>query len=283
LVGAFGSSWSVALVLWLTGGIASGVRHVVGGFAFMCGPALAALVVRHVYRIDRAALGLGLRLDPASRRWLLAAWAIPLGLVVAATLGSALVPGVRLALPETALVEQVRRHASAAEAAKLTRFPPGVLSALLVLQACVMGPLLNLPMMLSEELGWRGLLWSRWQTLGPWRLSALVGFFWGLWHAPLIAMGHNYPDAPWLGIPMMIAFCMLLTPTLHLVRARGGSVWHACLFHGTINATSTLAALCLTGASSSLLRGIVGLPGFAVLAGAALLSGPRPRASSRSP
>ena len=93
-------------------------------------------------------------------------------------------------------------------------------------------------------------------------------------------MGHNYPDAPWLGIPMMIAFCTLVTPTLHLVRARGGSVWHACIFHGTINATAPVAALCLTGESSSLLRGISGLPGFVVLAGAALLSGRRQQASS---
>ena len=34
----------------------------------------------------------------------------------------------------------------------------------------------------------------------------VMGIVWGLWHAPIIAMGHNYGTdylgAPWLGMPV---------------------------------------------------------------------------------
>jgi hypothetical protein len=263
---AYAFSWSVALALWATGGITTGPRHVVGGLVFMCGPAVAALVVRRAFRLPRRDLGLALSFD----RWVVVAWIVPLVILALAVVASLAAPEVELLTPTAALAEQLRLHASPEAAAELGQFQPGVLSLLLVLQACVMGPLLNTPMMLSEELGWRGLLWSRWQGLGFWPHALATGFVWGLWHAPLIVMGHNYPDAPVLGVPMMIGFCMLLTPVLHHIRERGGSVWHACIFHGTINATATLASLCLLG-GSSLLRGIVGVPGFLVLAAATVV------------
>ncbi len=120
--------------------------------------------------------------------------------------------------------------------------------------------------MLSEELGWRGALWSRWRSLGFRSKHALAtGVVWGVWHAPLIAMGHNYPNDPIAGPFLMTIFCVLLTPVLHLVRERGGTIGHACLFHGTINAGATLGKICIVSPSWIGL-GIVGLPGMVLLA-----------------
>src|SRR5512133_2023507 len=103
VAGAYGFSWSVALALWATGGIPTGWRHVVGGFLFMCGPALSALVVRRWKGKQEGDFPLRLRLD----RWLAVAWAIPLALVLVATFASALVPGVELLSPVAALRHQL--------------------------------------------------------------------------------------------------------------------------------------------------------------------------------
>jgi uncharacterized protein len=278
---AFGWSWLVAVVLFELGGIGSGLRLMVGGFAFMLGPAIAAvLVTRGMPKPDRrAALGFGrVRAD----RWLFLAWFVPAVLVAAATLGAALVPGTTLLAPAAALRAQIAASAGAAQAAKLDRFPPALLSALIVVQAFALGALVNAPFMLSEELGWRGALWSRWQSLGFAKHALATGVVWGLWHAPLVAMGHNYPNDPIAAPFLMTLFCVLLTPTLHLVRERGGTVWHACLFHGTINAGATLGKLCIVSPSWIGL-GIVGVPGMLLLAlasGAVLVVRTRRRPAS---
>jgi len=234
----------------------------VGGFGFMLGPAIGALVaVRSLPRADRrAALGLSFRFDV----WLLAAWLVPAILVAAATVGSALVPGTHLLSPAVALRAQLEASAGPAQAAKLDAIPPGVLSCMIVLQAVITGPLLNAPIMLSEELGWRGLLWSRWRGLGFRQQALATGVSWGLWHAPLIAMGRNYPDNPISGIFLMVLFCVVLTPVMHLIRERG-TIAHACLFHGTINAGATLGKVCIVSTSWMGL-GIVGVPGILLLA-----------------
>ncbi|MBE2248101.1 MAG: CPBP family intramembrane metalloprotease [Myxococcus sp.] len=262
LAASYGFSWAVALAAFLTGGLSTPVRQSGWGFAFMLGPALAALVVSRgvPWRERAASFGLSLRVD----RWLFAAWAAPLLLVLLATLLSGLSTAATLVSPAEGLTRELSRlGAGAAQLAELERLSPVWLSLGLVFQAAVVGALLNTPLMLSEELGWRGLLWARWSRLGFWPNALATGVVWGLWHAPLIAMGHNYPDAPVLGIGLMVGFCVLLTPALHLVRERG-TLLHACLFHGTLNASASLARLCLETEQWPS-RGIVGVAGLGLL------------------
>lgn len=265
---SFAWSWSVAFAAWMTGGLATSVRHVLFGFAFMLGPALAALVVTRGLRGAERNRVLGFR-RPFDR-WLLIAWLLPALLIGLSILGSGWFSGVEIRSPRQGLLEQMAALATAKDLGELQQFPALPLSVLLVFQAVVVGTLLNAPLMLSEELGWRGYLWSRWEPLGFWRNAMATGVVWGFWHAPIILMGHNYPDRPVSGVFLMVVFCTLLAPTLHFVRARGGTVWHACVFHGAINAVATLAALCIE-APSWVGRGILGVPGFLVLATSALI------------
>lgn len=260
---AFGFSWAVGAFLAFTGGFATPGRQVVGGFIFMTGPAIAALVTT---RRDSAAdrrehLGWRLRFD----RWLLVAWLVPIVVLVVASLGAGLFAGTHLTSPAAALAARLTELSGPDEAAKLNQVPGWALSLALVLQTTVLGAAFNTPFMLSEELGWRGVLWARWQDLGFWPQSLATGVVWGVWHAPLILMGYNFPDAPVLGVALMTLFCVLLAPLFQLVRLRGGTIWHACLCHGTINAGARLSELCVSS-EHWYGRGILGVSGFVTLA-----------------
>jgi membrane protease YdiL (CAAX protease family) len=75
---------------------------------------------------------------------------------------------------------------------------------LIILAVAALGPLINLPFALGEEIGWRGFLEPEWSRRRGMQGTWLTGVVWGVWHAPTIAMGHNYPSHPLVGIPMMI-------------------------------------------------------------------------------
>ena len=67
----------------------------------------------------------------------------------------------------------------------------------------------------------------------------LGGVIWGLWHAPLIIMGHNYGlgyrGFPFVGILAMCVFCVVLGTILSYVTIKTGSCVPAIIGHGTIN------------------------------------------------
>jgi membrane protease YdiL (CAAX protease family) len=117
---------------------------------------------------------------------------------------------------------------------------------LMILAVAALGPLINLPFALGEEIGWRGFLepeWSRRRSMqGTW----LTGVVWGLWHAPTIAMGHNYPGHPLVGIPMMIGITSFWNVFLVWCRRRSGSIWAPSLAHAGINALGGTGFLLLT-------------------------------------
>ena len=77
---------------------------------------------------------------------------------------------------------------------------PGGLLFLSIGQVLMAGPTINAIVALGEELGWRGLLMHELKSLGFWRSSFAIGFFWGLWHLPMIVNGYNYPGYPILGL-----------------------------------------------------------------------------------
>jgi uncharacterized protein len=102
-------------------------------------------------------------------------------------------------------------------------------------QSVLLSPFLALLVTFGEEYGWRGYLQGELVKLGRVRGVALVGVIWGLWHAPIIAMGHNYPGYPIAGIFLMTAYCVLLAFVLGYAVLKSGSVWLAAFLHALNN------------------------------------------------
>lgn len=207
-------------------------------------------------------------------RWMGVAAGVGLALSMLSLLASALLPGtvwdwqlealfVRLAstLPPEQL-EEAR--------AKLLALPvhPVILS---IPQAVIAGCTINAVFAFGEEVGWRGWLARELGTLGFWRNSLITGLLWGAWHAPLIMVGHNYPDHPVEGVFLFIGVCVGLAPWHLQVRQAGQTVWAAAMLHGTLNASAGVTALVVGG--SDLVVGVPGVAGLLALlvANAALI------------
>jgi len=56
------------------------------------------------------------------------------------------------------------------------------------------GDTLNALFGFGEEAGWRGYLLHEWKHMQFWKASLFIGLIWGIWHAPLILLGYNYPQ-----------------------------------------------------------------------------------------
>lgn len=262
---SFGLCWgSLPLFYWL-GGQGHSLLALVFSMGYMWIPGLCALGIQLAGREPLAACGL-MRLRP--NRWWLVAWiGPPLVSLVALGLGL-LMPGVSFDGGMQALFNRLAAGLPAGILmpwrALLMRLPvPPLL--ILLLQALLSGATLHTLAALGEELAWRGLLFTELADLPFWRASGLSGLIWGLWHAPLILQGHNYPEHPWLGVGMMLLWCLLLAPLFSWIRLKGGSVLATALLHGSLNASLGLSLALLSG-GSDLLVGLTGLAGMLVLA-----------------
>ncbi len=133
----------------------------------------------------------------------------------------------------------------------------------------------TLPIMLGEELGWRGYLLPKLMPLGGRKAVLLIGVIHGAWHWPLFPMGYNY-GFDRLGLPMVAAALVYLVYVICLstffawVTLRSGSVWPAALAHGTNNNLVTVMVNYMRTAPNTLIGpsplGIVGMLGFVLLA-----------------
>ena len=135
----------------------------------------------------------------------------------------------------------------------------------------LVAPFLNLPLYLGEELGWRGFLTPRLVALCGRPGVLLTGMIWGLWHLPLIMLGHNYGAQPLLGMIIWVPLCMALAVLLTALRNRGGAIWPAALAHGVLNQLATLlTGTLLVGARfTPLVDGAAGIAGLLVFGTAA--------------
>jgi membrane protease YdiL (CAAX protease family) len=264
-------NWSFALLFYVLGGRWGTPAGIAFGAAYMFVPMIVAIgLQKGIYREPvKEPLGISFRIN----RWFLVAWLLP-PVIALATFGvSLLVPGVEYSPQMQGLLERFAPLLKPEQMQQLkeqmARTPVSALW-LALLQGLIAGITVNAVAGFGEELGWRGFLQKEWAFLGFWRSSLLIGLVWGLWHAPLILQGHNYPQHPVIGVLMMTIMCVLLALVFGYIRVKARSVIAAAIVHGTFNATYGLSIVLVRG-GSDLTTGVTGLPGFVVLAAIILI------------
>lgn len=150
--------------------------------------------------------------------------------------------------------------------AAATGMPANVFMIVLTAQTIILGPFLGLLVTFGEEYGWRGYLQPALMGLGKVRGVALVGVIWGIWHWPVIWMGYNYPNHPYLGSLLMVLFSTGLAFLLGYAVLKAKGVWIAAFLHALVNQSfSFFMGFIYTPGDTTYSFGI-GLPGLAVLA-----------------
>ena len=115
---------------------------------------------------------------------------------------------------------------------------------------------------LGEEAGWRGYMMPKLMKLtGRYRALLIGGVIWGLWHAPLTCIGHNfgtdYPGFPFTGILIMCVYCVFVGVILTFVTERSGSVWPAAILHAVNNSCPSILAVYMDPAKSTPTRVLI--------------------------
>lgn len=275
---AFGLTWAITGVgAWAGVRAKAGLAYTLVAGACMLMPALAAIIQQRI--IDKAPwAGLGLHFKRVGWKHLgltaiIGIAIVPLAFAAIALLGD--VAGVevfghvritteQLMIAFEGIMKSSGLDTSGALAGMQRMSAWGVLF-LGLLGAVVAACTVNLPFMLGEELGWRGYLYQATAQWSGIRRVLFTGVLWGVWHAPLILMGHNYPDHPWSGILLMVVFCTLLAFLFDWSRMRVNAIWGPCILHGIINGSAGLFALFAYG-GHSLVASPAGVAGFLSIA-----------------
>ncbi len=159
-----------------------------------------------------------------------------------------------------------------------TVITPAQLQTTMLIQLAVaffLGPLMNVLNCFGEEWGWRGYLLPKMK--GKFKILPMLlinGFIWGIWHAPLTALGHNYgtgyPGYPFTGILAMVIFCIVLGAIFSFVTIRTNSCIPAVFAHGGLNSIAAAGIyFCVDGGNPFIgpsPTGIIGGIGFILVA-----------------
>jgi membrane protease YdiL (CAAX protease family) len=229
-------------------------------------PSIIAIILQKMVCKEPLKEPLGISFKP--NRYFLVAWLLPPAIALA-TLGiSLLFPGIEFTPGMEGMIERYRSILTPEQISELQKQiveSPIHPFWIALLQGLIAGPTINAIAGFGEELGWRGFLQKEFSKLDFWKSSFIIGLVWGVWHAPIILQGHNYPQHPLIGVIMMIIFTLLLSPIFSYVRIKAKSVIAAAIIHGSLNATVGLAIMPIRG-GDDLTVGVTGLSGFIVLA-----------------
>ncbi len=255
----FGLSWTVALVLFVTGvGLGSPASLIAILIGYMWAPGIAAIIVARTAGLPvRRTLGVSL----GRIRWMVVAWFAPLIFVVVTIVIALQLPGTTYTADLAGYLDQLGLPAADVEASmaqlEALTIPP---VALFVIQGLVAGVTINALAALGEELGWRGFLLTHLAPWGFWKVSMVTGAIWGVWHAPIVLQGHNFPDSPVAGSMVMTLATITIAPVYTYLTLRARTVLAATVFHGTFNAVGAFTIVYVTGAGF-LITSPVGLAG----------------------
>lgn len=229
---AFSVAWALFLLPLAFGQPGAPTRQTIAMICWsvaMWAPGIAAIFT--TLKVDGQPFR-SLNLGRLGDRWTyLWAWLLPPLLVAGAGLLTWLLGAGKLDLEFTAIRQAMAQAAGPA-------LPPGMIISLQIAVALTIGPLFNTLFALGEELGWRGYLMPRLLPLGQGRAILFSGLIWGVWHWPAILQGLNYPKNPYLGLLLMLVFCVLFGAILSWLYLRTGSPWAPALGHGALNAVA---------------------------------------------
>ena len=270
---AFAIAWAGGLAVFLTGGLTHSPILIPG-----TGMTLAVLILATVYMWAPAAAHVLTRLFTREGwrdlylkpRWidswpyLCAAWFMPTLLTLA---GGAVF---FLLFPDrydptlqsaTAILRQM--GTTTGRAVPMTA---GEFVAVQIASAAFLAPVINAIATFGEEFGWRAYLLPKLMAFGYRKAMVLMGVIWGVWHWPVIAMGHNYgvnyTGYPWMGMLAMVWFTFQIGILLGWITLRCRTVWPAVFGHAAINGVAAAPILFYYGPSTPLLgpamTGIIG-------------------------
>jgi len=194
------------------------------------------------------------------------AWLLPVVMVFLCISINGLMPGVELQYNSEQLINQYHVPEDQQE---MVREQLGNMPSYLMLISIVFGGLLagisvNAIAAFGEEYGWRNYLVGALREVRFWKAALFIGIVWGIWHFPLILMGHNYPNEPYWGVLLMVVMCILLGIIELYFVLKSKSMVVAAILHGTINAVSG-TTIYFTLGGNDFLNGMAGLSGFIVM------------------
>jgi membrane protease YdiL (CAAX protease family) len=226
--------------------------------AYMLLPTACAIILQVIHKEKPFRnLNISFRLN----RWFLIAGIVPI-FYAFLTLGvNLLFPNVFFSFAAEEFVAFLPAELAETAAQQLSQFPPAVFLLMQIINALIAGYTINAFFAFGEELGWRGYLLRELKDKKFLHVSFVTGIVWGLWHFPLILLGHNFPEHPVAGIGMMVVWCVLLSPLITYITVKSKSVITAAIFHGTLNGIFGVSRMFLIG-GNDLTNGITGIAGF---------------------
>jgi len=108
------------------------------------------------------------------------------------------------------------------------------------------------PIYFGEEYGWRFYLQDRMFALfGAYTGLVLVGLIWGLWHAPLMLIGMNFPNEPFVPANIVyLVYTIIMSVIFGYAVLKTGSIWIAVLLHGLTDIIVNTGRVYISGADT---------------------------------
>jgi membrane protease YdiL (CAAX protease family) len=183
-------------VSWLVAGMAillsirdiHGLVYTVFAATYMLLPAVCAIILQAIHKEKPFSnLHVSFRLN----RWFFIAGIVPF-IYAFITLGiNLLFPNVSFSITYEGFLSLLPAEQAELAKQQLLRFPPVIILLIHLVQALIAGYTINAVFAFGEEFGWRGYLLKTLHNKKLLHASLIIGTVWGLWHFPLILLGHT--------------------------------------------------------------------------------------------